>query len=63
MTLQEILDEIVHKLDWRGPSGKSMAHIVLSREEACMLVHDIGKLQLTLQQLEQLIIDEEETSS
>jgi hypothetical protein len=49
MTLQEVLDDIVHKLDWRGPSGRSQGHIVLSREEAATLVSEISGLQLKLE--------------
>ena len=54
---QEIVDDIVHQLDWRGPSGRAMGYVTIPREAAAELVKGICELQLRPK------IDEEETSS
>ena len=33
-TLAESLRSIIDQLAWRGPTGKAMGHIVLTREQA-----------------------------
>lgn len=53
MKLQEILDELAHQLDWRGPSGKAMGHIVLGRDDASTLVNEIMAMRVELFQLRQ----------
>jgi hypothetical protein len=34
MTLADVLKKIEDQLAWRGPSGRTQGHIVLTREEA-----------------------------
>ena len=34
MNTRDVLRHIVDQLDWRGPNGKSMGHIVMTREQA-----------------------------
>jgi len=39
ITLADILVKMKGDIDWRGPGGKPMGHVVLTREEAIYL-HD-----------------------
>lgn len=36
--VQEACTAIREGLEWRGPSGKKLGHIVLTREQACALI-------------------------
>jgi hypothetical protein len=49
--LQEILDELAHQLDWRGPTGKRMGHVVLSRGDGVTLVREVCVLQASVLRL------------
>ena len=53
MKLQEVLDKMAHDLDWRGPTGKPLGHIVLSRDDASTLVNEIMRLQVALRCISQ----------
>ena len=34
MTLADVLEHIKRDLEWRGPTDRSMGHIILTRDEA-----------------------------
>jgi hypothetical protein len=51
MKLQEVLDELVHQLDWRGPTGKQMGHIVLGRDDAAALVREVCDMKVEIKRL------------
>lgn len=48
-----VFDKIKDQLEWRGPGGKAMGHVVLTRREAEELLHEIynfgDQLMLDLQ--------------
>jgi len=41
----EAVEKIVSDLEWRGPNGKTMGHVVLTREQAEDLLKEIGQLR------------------
>ena len=51
-TFTDVLAEIKTKLAWRGPTGRTMGHIVIEREEAEVLVRGIKDMQHSLNALE-----------
>jgi len=51
MTLQTVLNELAHQLDWRGPTGRCQGTVVLARADAQVLVQEVHELQLLLVQL------------
>ena len=42
--LEDILGEMTHQLEWRGPTGRRMGHVVLPRADADALVTGVRML-------------------
>lgn len=49
-TPAEVLAEMQKQIDWRGPTGRSMGHVVITREQATVLL-DWLKSQEEIQKL------------
>lgn len=45
MTFEEVLAHLNEQLDWRGPSGKPMGIVTLSREQAELLCAELNREQ------------------
>ena len=54
--LQDILDELIHQLDWVGPNGKVMGHVVLKRSDAADLVREICTMQIELRKRQPIFV-------
>jgi hypothetical protein len=51
MSLQTVLNELAHQLDWRAPAGMCRRNVVLRRGDAQVLVREVHEMQLQLAQL------------
>jgi hypothetical protein len=40
-TPAEVLAEMQKQIDWRGPTGRSMGHVVITREQATVLLNSL----------------------
>ena len=47
-TMYEVMEEIRRQIDWRGPSGRTMGHIVIEREAMIVLVDAIRHMENVL---------------
>lgn len=47
-TMYEIMEEIQRQIDWRGPSGAAMGHIVIERDAMIRLMESIRHLEAVL---------------
>lgn len=44
MTIAEIIADLQHQVDWRGPSGQPQGNIVIHRNEAITLLEYLKQL-------------------
>lgn len=59
------LNKILNALEWRGPSGRAMGHVILKRAEAQQLLTSMGielnRLQSEVHNIDVIITREEHT--
>lgn len=59
------LNKILDSLEWRGPSGRAMGHVILKRAEAQQLLTSMGielnRLQSEVHNIDVIITREEHT--
>lgn len=47
-TMYEIMEEIQRQIDWRGPTGRTMGHIVVERDAMIRLMESIRHMEAVL---------------
>ena len=47
-TMYEIMEEIQRQIDWRGPTGAAMGHIVVERDAMIRLMESIRHMEAVL---------------
>lgn len=47
-TLHEIMNEIQRQIDWRGPTGRTMGHIVVERDAMVKLMESVRHMEMLL---------------